>query len=155
MRTLLLVGSLAAVVLTYVYQWYNSREREYTSGHGSDGPRTYPADDFIRINETTSREKQAHLPGRTLPGLDEQCSICLDPLMRAESRKYCIISLQCGHWFHQRCAIRLLEYHPQCPVCRVDIDSSMLRRTPVIVPESREGISDDSSDASTSRDSRH
>lgn len=140
MRTWLLVGSLAAGVLLFVYEWYNNREREqYESSYDNSGPR-FSDEDYIEINETTPKEVEQRLGNKAkLPGPDDTCSICLDPFMLKDAeRKYCIIALpQCGHWFHQRCAMRLLEYHPHCPICRVPIDHSSLRGRPVTVLGSR------------------
>lgn len=140
MRTWLFVGSLAAGVLLFVYQWYNDREQahhEAPHGRGGGDRPTLSDEDFIEINTTAPKELERRLGDRKLPGEGDMCSICLELLInRTERKKYCIIALpRCGHWFHQKCALRLLEYHPQCPVCRIDIDSSALRETPVRIEE--------------------
>jgi hypothetical protein len=140
MRTWLFVGSLAAGVLLFVYEWYNSREQHHQEGpHGRGGSgASFSEEDFIQVNTTAPKELEERLgKDKKLPGKGEVCSICLEHLIkRDERKKYCIIALpRCGHWFHQKCALRLLEYHPQCPVCRVEIDSSALRETPVRVGE--------------------
>lgn len=156
MRTWLLFGSLATGVLLFIYEWYCIRER-YENAHGQESDRRpFSADDFIEINETTPKDIDRRLgKDRKLPGPEELCSICLDPIFRKnETKKYSIIALpQCGHWLHQRCAIRLLEYHPHCPVCRVSIDSSCLRGTQVVVLSSLDEtaqIGENSNDTNTS-----
>lgn len=153
MKTWLFVGSLAAGVLLFVYEWYCSREQAYEEGqHGPRG-RLLSEEDFIEINETTPMELERRLGSRAkLPGTEELCSICLDNLIRRDTgERYCIIALpQCGHWFHQRCALRLLEYHPQCPVCRIDIDSAALKGTPVRLIESISETGDNNSTETSS-----
>lgn len=152
MRTWLLVGSLAAGILVFVYEWYYNREQMYEGAHhdGSCPPDDPVNEDFIEINTSIPRQATGRLGHQfKLPGNEEVCSICLEHLVKRNvSRRYCIIALpQCGHWFHQRCALRLLEYHPQCPVCRIDIDSAALRSTTVRVMEST--LRSDNSDTSS------
>lgn len=149
MRTWLLVGSLAAGVLLFIYEWYNNRDDDHPEGgHGHSGPpRTYPAGDFLEINETIPNQLKNRVS--KIPGKDDKCSVCLDPLMMEnEARKYCIIALpKCGHWFHQKCAMRLLEYHPQCPECRTPIEVADLKRQPVRIVGKEGYVSSYPSDA--------
>lgn len=127
------VASIAAGIIYYVYQTYSSRQppHDYGSGARSNDEEEY---EFVSRSDTPSTSQ-------ALPGRDENCCICLEGLYKKNStRKYCLISLpRCGHWFHQKCALRLLEYHPMCPVCRVKIDHSMLRNTPVRIIDQTEG----------------
>ena len=39
-----------------------------------------------------------------------QCAVCLEP--------YTDCVLECGHFFHRRCALRWLRLSNTCPVCR-------------------------------------
>lgn len=129
MRTLLLFGSLAAGVLLLVYELYRRREEQYTenSHRGSN----LSDEEFIEI-ETSPKKLHSASITRKLPNPDDICSVCLDELVKTrEIGKTAIIVLPCDHWFHQKCALRLLEYHPQCPICRTPIDAAELRRTPV------------------------
>lgn len=141
MRAWLLLGSLAAGLCYYVYQYISEREQQHQ--YGPSGTR-FSEEDFIEINGTTPKEVASNSNRKKkLPGKDDQCSICLEYLLRfgdpVVERKYCIIALPtCGHWLHQKCALRLLEYHPQCPICRVPIDMDDLRSTPVRLLQSLE-----------------
>jgi len=144
-----LLGSLAAGVLLFVYEWYSTRDQEEGSHHQGPGARNYSAEDLFDSEEITRPEEDtnARPPSHKLPSIDEKCSICLELLFKIGSRKYSVIPLpKCGHWFHHRCALRLLEYHPYCPVCREPVDSSMLRSTPVRFVDSRDGGSSTSGD---------
>lgn len=135
MRTLLLVGSVAAGVLLFIYEFYQNRSSQEETPHGHRRP-PMSEEDIIDLDTVEPDEVRRRIgKNRTLPGRDEVCSICLDKLIRqGADYRYCIIALpECGHWFHQKCAIRLLEYHPMCPVCRKSIDGTKLKRTPVRV----------------------
>lgn len=140
-----MVGSLAAGVLLFIYEFYQHRNNQheeaphgYGGGGGGAGPGPGPMieEDILDLDSARPAEVRRRIgKNRTLPGQEEVCSICLDKLVRRDADcRYCIIALpECGHWFHQKCAIRLLEYHPMCPVCRTSIDGTRLRGTPVRV----------------------
>lgn len=151
MRALLLVGSLAAGVLFFVYEYYCRRENNHNEQpHGGIG-RSLSDEEYIVIGGSEASQSERR-PRLKAPGPDEMCAICLETLIRRDvERKYAIIALpHCGHWFHQKCAIRLLDYHPMCPVCRVEIDGRSLRNTPVrLTQELNEGTRGDQN-ASTS-----
>lgn len=138
MRTWLLVGSLAAGVLVYIYEYYKAREsHQRERPHGADSGYS-DDDDYVTINETVPKKTESRRNTAKLPSKDETCSVCLDKLVyNLVKSKYCIIKIPCGHWFHQACAMRLLEYSTKCPVCRATIDMSVLRQNPVhILPNS-------------------
>lgn len=123
MRTLILIGGLAAGILYFIYEKWRSEDQHPERPYGR-GKSPYEGD-YILINGTNSNLKS--------PSKDDVCGICLDYLiLRGDVQKaYVIISLpKCHHWFHQKCAIRLMEYHPLCPVCREPIDKEALRRIP-------------------------
>lgn len=129
MRALLFIGSLAVGVLYLIYENYRSREEQYAENqHRSSfrGRSLMSEEENIDVGSNQNATYQ-------LPEPTDICCICQDALMlRNTTRRYCIIALpRCKHWFHQRCALRLLEYHPYCPVCRDPIDSSMLRARPM------------------------
>lgn len=134
MKVLLLVGGMVLGGIFFFVDYYRRREEEQQYGFGGEGGRPNDDEDYIEINEVVPKEVAASRQ-QAMPNRGEICTICLDPLVQEAARRYAIIRLpQCGHWFHQRCAIRLLEYHPNCPVCRIGIDSSSLRREPVRIP---------------------
>lgn len=146
MRALFLFGSLAAGVLLLVYELYRRREEQYTenSHRGSN----LSDEEFIEI-ETSPKKLNSSAVSRKLPNPDDVCSVCLDELVKTrEVGKTAIIVLPCDHWFHQKCAIRLLEYHPQCPICRTPIDAAELRRTPVKIQRQIDSIDPPSRSAS-------
>lgn len=153
MRHLILIGGVAAGVLLYLYEyWYKNSANQYSESPygGRDGRPDGDEDEYIVVNETAPKKTLSNRP--KLPSKDEQCVICLDFLIRRdETRGYAIIALpQCGHWFHQKCAIRLLEYHPSCPICRLPMDNNALRGTPVrVIESSSEGDSDNYSQPSS------
>lgn len=146
MRTWFLLGSLAAGVLFCLYEFYQQRESaqaDQNYGRGFDGSDDEFDDgnsEYIEIgdNRIIDRTNSSSSERRPMPGADELCPICQDRLFRrSATRKYCLVSLPiCGHWFHQKCAIRLMEYHPSCPVCRIGIDSAQLKNTPVRLVQS-------------------
>lgn len=130
MRTFIIFGGIAAGIIYYVYQLYANRENQYQYGPGGDGAHSSD-EEYIIVPSTKSKSKQK---GKHSLTKDDICGICLDPLLRSDcnDRAYSIIALpKCQHWFHQKCAIRLMEYHPLCPVCREPIDREALRSTPV------------------------
>lgn len=136
MRALLLFGSLAVGALFFIYEFYKERNGDHEEMPHGYGGAPLSEEDIIDLDSVETSEVRRRIGhNRTLPGRDEVCSICLDMLIRRDAdRRYCIISLpECGHWFHQKCAIRLLEYHPMCPVCRKNIDGAKLKGTPVRV----------------------
>jgi hypothetical protein len=142
MRTWLFVGSLAAGVLLFVYEWYRERRQEERPyGERRNGGQNMSDEESIEINNTARPNPRVV----KLPNENEVCSICLELLIKNDNgRTYSIIALPCRHWFHKGCANRLLEYHPQCPVCRVRIDSAVLRETPVFIGGSQAGDSSNS-----------
>lgn len=127
MRTLLMVGSIVAGVVFFLYEYYKERpDLQNPHQRSRDEPRSggdapHSEDEFIEINSTS-----LNVP---TPGKKDDCPICLDPLYSAtQVGKVCIVALPgCGHWFHRKCAYRLLDYHPMCPVCRIRIDPDLLR----------------------------
>lgn len=130
MRALLLIGSLAAGVLFLVYRLNRMREEQYRENPHGEGS-NLSDEDFIEIETSPKKLNDTRL-NRKLPNPDDVCSVCLDELAKVgRSGKSAIIVLPCDHWFHQRCALRLMEYHPNCPICRTPIDSAALKRTPV------------------------
>ncbi|KAJ4842114.1 hypothetical protein Tsubulata_033937 [Turnera subulata] len=53
----------------------------------------------------------------TIPQLDgESCTICLEDLINNDHDD--IARLPCSHYFHYGCAVKWLEDHPSCPLCR-------------------------------------
>lgn len=136
MRALLILGSLAVGALYLFYESYRAREQQYSENQHTSGQggRFYLSEtDEIEVGPS-SITRNSNI---TTPDSSDICSVCLDPLLlKTTTRRYCIISLPgCGHWFHQKCAFRLVEYHPQCPVCRSPIDKDMLRSRPVRLNE--------------------
>lgn len=119
--------SITAGLVYFVYQYYNNEH--YQHSHNGRRPPTDEEYEYELPNPTRNIRDSPVPP----PSNDELCTICSDYLLRRNtSRSYCIISLpNCRHWFHQACALRLLEYHPNCPNCRTPIDRDNLRRTPV------------------------
>lgn len=130
----LTVGALALGVLFYIYEYWSGGEHVHEEGpHASrtGGHDSLSEDEYEVISETTNANIKVPKP----PTTEEDCPICLERLISINTtRKTCLQALpECGHWFHKKCLIRLLEYHPHCPVCRKDIDSSMIARAPVRV----------------------
>lgn len=148
-----LIGGLAAGVLFYIYEYNKNREQQHRQYEYRDSrSHQYEDGDFNESEGWVSIDRREVLearlgPNRKMPGRDELCSICLDPLFRRGSvRKYAIIALpNCGHWLHSACAHRLLSYSPMCPVCRVPIDPEKIRSQPVRLVEN-----DSDDDAQTS-----
>jgi len=119
--------------------------------NGRPNPDPSPARDATRPKRRTESPHSRHRP--KLPAQGDVCPVCLDPLYRNAGRKYCILPLpRCDHWLHHKCALRLLDYHPSCPVCRTPIDSSELSQTPVLVHEDRRPADGPSSSTQSSRD---
>ncbi|KAI9757233.1 MAG: kinetochore-associated Ndc80 complex subunit spc24 [Chaenotheca gracillima] len=46
-----------------------------------------------------------------------ECSVCMDDVKLGEE----VISLPCGHWFHELCSTMWLKEHDTCPICRTGI----------------------------------
>lgn len=46
-----------------------------------------------------------------------ECSICMDEVPVGHE----IMSLPCGHWFHEQCGTTWLREHDTCPICREGI----------------------------------
>lgn len=141
------VLTVGATVVFAIYQYIKNREQThyYENSHRNGGDDNDDDDDFIEINPST---KPNTTTIRNLPSAEEVCTICQDPLiLKTASKKYCLVSLPvCGHWFHQRCALRLLEYHPMCPVCRIDIDRSMITNTVRFSQQAIDDCGDSSND---------
>lgn len=130
MRALLLIGTLATGVIYLVYRFSRIREDHYRETPFGDSS-SLNEEDFIEI-ETAPKKLNNTRPNCRLPNPDDVCSVCLDELAKVgRDGKSAIIVLPCEHWFHQRCALRLMEYHPNCPICRTPIDGAALRKTPV------------------------
>ena len=53
--------------------------------------------------------------------LDDCCSICLD----AHQPGTCIAT-DCGHHFHRTCLRRWLRRQASCPVCRAEVDRTLV-----------------------------
>lgn len=45
---------------------------------------------------------------------DEYCSICLEEFIQKEN----IITLECSHYYHQKCIIDWFKKETTCPLCR-------------------------------------
>lgn len=131
----LFLGGLAVGVIIYAADYYNRRQEEQgyeysSSSNGGNYRSNLSEQDELVINtgNLDGQKRKRKYKGRNIPGPDEDCAICQDHLLRRDVQADCILSLpKCGHWFHKRCALRLLDYHPSCPICRVPIDSSKLR----------------------------
>lgn len=128
------IVGLAAGLIIFLYNnwdptWFSQEPYSYQDTHcnpySSSSDSDEDSQNRTRRTETTDTIK--------LPGPDDECSICCSHLMRRSPyRSYCIVCLpSCEHWFHQSCAIRLLEYNPSCPNCRSPIDRERLRTMPV------------------------
>lgn len=140
----LYVGTLALGVVYTIYLYIKNTEQPQTYGHAN---RYEDDEEFVEIIPSERRNTTRPTISK-LPGTDDMCTICQDHLIRKiPTRKYCLVSLPiCGHWFHQKCALRLLEYHPKCPICRINIDRSMIINT---VQIKQQPTIDDSGDSST------
>lgn len=128
MRAWLLLGGLVAGVVYLVYEMYSNRQQQYEERNHHQSS-NYDDEEFVEIN--TTRPKVANASTK-LPGENDDCCICLERLYdKSTSRRYCLVSLPgCGHWYHKKCALRLREYHPYCPVCRTPIDCSIFDSIP-------------------------
>lgn len=47
-----------------------------------------------------------------------ECSVCMDDVSLGDE----VVSLPCGHWFHEVCAGMWLGEHNTCPICRKGIE---------------------------------
>jgi hypothetical protein len=64
----------------------------------------------------TSQFIQKSLPAPTADELNDVCSICIQAMEPAESKK-----LACGHCFHVECICEWAMQNPICPMCRGDL----------------------------------
>lgn len=134
---------VAAGVVIFIYNYVNNSNtnrphsygpeyrrpggsRYHDSSDDSDDDDSHPETE-LNLKHTASKEIVRR------PGPEDECTICCDHILKRNTTKpYCIICLpNCNHWFHQSCAMRLLEYHPACPNCRLPINRENLRLTPV------------------------
>lgn len=152
LNTVLMVGALALGVLYYVYEYWIGEGPHGESPHGRGGRSRLSEDEEYEVVGGDSPSKESRRVVRA-PTTEEDCPICLERLIGTNiTRKTCLQALpECGHWFHKKCLIRLLEYHPHCPVCRKNIDSSMIANAPVrVIQVENESLNSDL-EPSTSR----
>lgn len=126
----LILGGLAAGILIYAAEYYFNRNSDEEPHRYGRSPRN-DGDEDDDEDQTSGHTSKCNLKpvkrGSRRPGPDEVCPICQDRLIRREVQVDFVISLpNCGHWYHRRCALRLLDYHPSCPMCRAPIDGSKL-----------------------------
>lgn len=141
LNTLLMVGAVALGVVYYIYEYWSSEGPHGEGPHGRGGRSGLSEDEEYEVVGGDSSSKKPQRTVRT-PTTEEDCPICLERLLNMNiTRKTCLQALpECGHWFHKKCLIRLLEYHPHCPVCRKDIDSSMIANEPVRVIQEQDRL---------------
>lgn len=133
LNTVLMVGALAMGVIYYVYEFWNSAAPYGEGPHRGRGSSSGDDDEEFEVTGQEVSTKESSQRVVKTPTTEEDCPICLERLISLNiTRKTCLQALpDCGHWFHKKCLIRLLEYHPHCPVCRTNIDSSMITNAPV------------------------
>jgi len=95
--------------------------------------RTKISRQFFKINDISTSEEYIRKTSRILElpveawgkkagsprkYQDSKCSVCL----RKYKKKTACVILPCGHEFHIRCAYTWLFLHPNCPMCKAEVD---------------------------------
>jgi hypothetical protein len=50
--------------------------------------------------------------------VDDECSVCLQPMDVGDLKNPVVRLPQCSHALHRDCAIKALKFSPRCPMCR-------------------------------------
>jgi hypothetical protein len=94
------------------------------------GPSSYISDDdddFISQTESDKREKGLAAWRRRYGGRQKDCVVCLEEYVDGVSR---VMSLPCGHEFHQECITPWLTTRRRtCPICKGDVVRSLTRHS--------------------------
>jgi len=64
----------------------------------------------------------AQLRGLSQGALEEECSICLEPMSDMKA----VSLLPCSHYFHTSCVRRALQQQPRCPHCNSQVETRQL-----------------------------
>jgi hypothetical protein len=52
-----------------------------------------------------------------------ECSICLEQYEEGETISWAK-NEECNHMFHEKCIVKWMENHDECPLCRINLCSN-------------------------------
>ncbi|KAL1209223.1 RING-H2 finger protein ATL75 [Cardamine amara subsp. amara] len=111
----LLCGIICCLGLHYISRWALRRSSRFSDPDSSNSRPRGSSKKGIKKKALRMFPVVRYSPEMNLPGVGEECVICLSDFVSGEKLR---LLPKCHHGFHVRCIDKWLQQHLTCPKCR-------------------------------------